>query len=519
MSIIFAQLTFGIERTDSVQSHRVPDVRIGQRSYQKVRLTAHPSDLHGDAAAERFDGDSAGSTPTEDTTVLHSTPVPATSTAVDLDEVRSMLLSESDFDMPQLTLLREAVSRQQSADVRRTSQELRASVDGDGSPSQGALVRLGVALHLLGNHRDAKAYLNRTEGHPIAAFYLGHVCIALNQPEVAVTNFAAASQSGYDAVECELQRVAALRLAGQIDEAEAALKAVAAKAVSRADYSFQMGCLLADHGDNLGAIEYFERAVDMDPHHARALFWLGNESTRHGNDEDAISLYERALSRPPLHLGTLLNLGLLYEDRESYDQAAFCFRRVLEADPTNERARLYLKDIDASEGMFYDEEHVKSEQKKQQTLDRPIGDFELSVRSRNCLDRLGIVTLGDLTDITEQELMSSRNFGETSLKEIGELLVQNHLRIGERVETRKPDTMTPPADLDPEQRAAMDRPISDLNLSVRARKCMVRLNLTGIGELLVKTPDDLLSSKNFGVTSLNEIRGKLAEIGLSLRND
>lgn len=451
--------------------------------------------------------------------MLHSTLAPATSPVVDFDEVRAMLQDTSDFGMPQLSLLLQSVNRQQATEVRRATQELLASVDDSNSPSQGALVRLGVALHLLGNHRDAVMYLTKVEGHPIASFYLGHARIALNQPDAAVACFHAAAKSGYDAVDAELQRVTALRLDGQVDDAESALKAIAAKAVSRADYSFQMGCILADQGDTLGAIEYFERAVDMDPHHTRALFWLASESSRQGNDDDAVTLYERALSRPPLHLSSLLNLGVLYEDSERYDQAAFCFRRVLEADPNNERARLYLKDIDASEGMFYDEDQVKAEQKRAHTLSRPIADFELSVRSRNCLDRLGIVTLGDLTEITERELMSSRNFGETSLKEINELLGQHGMHIGQNVETRKPDAAVPAADLDPEQRAAMERPISDLNLSVRARKCMMRLNITAIGELLSKTPDELLSSKNFGVTSLNEIRGKLAEMGLSLRND
>ena len=63
----------------------------------------------------------------------------------------------------------------------------------------------------------------------------------------------------------------------------------------------------------------------------------------------------------------------------------------------------------------------------------------------------------------------------------------------------------------PDQQAVLDRPISDLNLSVRARKCMVRLGLSTIGELLRKTGDDLLECKNFGVTSLNEVREKLTE--------
>ena len=61
--------------------------------------------------------------------------------------------------------------------------------------------------------------------------------------------------------------------------------------------------------------------------------------------------------------------------------------------------------------------------------------------------------------------------------------------------------------------------MSDLNLSVRARKCMTRLGLTTIGELIRKSADDLLECKNFGVTSLTEVREKLTQAGLSLRGE
>ena len=79
--------------------------------------------------------------------------------------------------------------------------------------------------------------------------------------------------------------------------------------------------------------------------------------------------------------------------------------------------------------------------------------------------------------------------------------------------------MYDPETLSPDERALLDRPISDLNLSVRARKCMVRLGLSTIGELLRRTGDDLLECKNFGVTSLNEVREKLSLNGLKLRGD
>jgi len=45
------------------------------------------------------------------------------------------------------------------------------------------------------------------------------------------------------------------------------------------------------------------------------------------------------------------------------------------------------------------------------------------------------------------------------------------------------------------------------------------LGLTTIGELLRKSMDDLLECKNFGVTSLNEVREKLTQNGLKLRGE
>ena len=46
--------------------------------------------------------------------------------------------------------------------------------------------------------------------------------------------------------------------------------------------------------------------------------------------------------------------------------------------------------------------------------------------------------------------------------------------------------------MSPDEQALLERPIADLNLSVRARKCMVRLGISTIGELIRRTGDDLL---------------------------
>jgi len=54
---------------------------------------------------------------------------------------------------------------------------------------------------------------------------------------------------------------------------------------------------------------------------------------------------------------------------------------------------------------------------------------------------------------------------------------------------------------------------------VRARKCTTKLGINTIGDLVRRTAEDLLECKNFGVTSLNEVREKLTERGLKLRGE
>ena len=176
--------------------------------------------------------------------------------------------------------------------------------------------------------------------------------------------------------------------------------------------------------------------------------------------------------------------------------------------------------IEASDAMFYDEELVKKQRDQDQTLNVSIADFELSARSRNCLDRMGIRTLGDLTRISEPELLASRNFGETSLKEVKAILEPRGLVIGQAItDTKQVPQQLRREDLSDELRVIYDNPVSELNLSVRSRKCVSRLGIATIGELLNRTPDELLATRNFGVTSLNEIRAKLTEMGVALRND
>jgi DNA-directed RNA polymerase subunit alpha len=60
------------------------------------------------------------------------------------------------------------------------------------------------------------------------------------------------------------------------------------------------------------------------------------------------------------------------------------------------------------------------------------------------------------------------------------------------------------------------QPVDIIELSVRASNCLKVAKIKTIGELVGKTEDELLSYKNFGKKSLDEIKDRLKEMGLSL---
>lgn len=61
-------------------------------------------------------------------------------------------------------------------------------------------------------------------------------------------------------------------------------------------------------------------------------------------------------------------------------------------------------------------------------------------------------------------------------------------------------------------------PVSELCLSIRATNCLRAANIKNIGDLIEKEEGDLLKLNNFGRSTLKEIRYKLSQWGLSLKN-
>ena len=433
------------------------------------------------------------------------------------------LLDRQPFDHSAVADLREVLGRDPSR--YRT---LRDAVAAMRDREKGAMkpdihLRLGGGEVLLGRYNSGLDHLAKAGDVGLAHFHRGIAMVSLQRWDEAAEAFAAASKAGYEPKQADLHRAGALRRAGHIDQAQKILAGLDKLAGSSAEYHYQRGSLLATDGELVEASAEFEKALNLDRDHTGALFELAYINDLYGNDETAVEYYKRCTQRPPVPLAALINLGVLYEDEMRFREAEACYRQVLAFDPAHPRARLFFRDCRASKDMYYDEEAERGVTVLRQLLEIPVTDFELSVRSRNCLRKMNIRTLGDLTRTTEAALLASKNFGETSLSEIKEMMTSKGLRLGmalEGGERAANDLRAEPIEeLTQEEKALLAKPISDLNLSVRARKCMTKLGIQTVGELIVHTGDELMECKNFGVTSLNEVREKLAEFNLKLKNE
>src|ERR1700729_1131578 len=163
-----------------------------------------------------------------------------------------------------------------------------------------------------------------------------------------------------------------------------------------ADEYFRRGRDSELGGSGEKAVEYYERALNENSDHEQAAFHLAVLYDRRAEDAKAIELYERICTSAPVSLNALVNLAVLYEDNNHYDEAYRCLDAVLRTDPNHIRARLYMKDVESARSQYYDEDGDRRGDRRSAVLEIPITDFELSVRSRNCLKKMNLRTIGDL---------------------------------------------------------------------------------------------------------------------------
>ena len=378
---------------------------------------------------------------------------------------------------------------------------------------------VGIGMYILGRDEEAVERLEAAGDCQEKFIYLGRALRRLGRFDEAVKGFQKSLGCGADSLTIAMEKVESFRLASDIEGAEKELKACVNFENVSAEYHYQLGMLAEQQGLYEQAMENYMKAVELMPEHQKALFRLAYRCDLTGDEEAAIDYYKQVVAIAPVYVNALINLAVLYEDRDDFEKAAKCIYKVLEYHPNHRRAIMFKADIESSMTMFIDEEKEKKKDYRDQILQTPISDFELSVRSRNCLRKMNIGTLDDLLNITEAELLSYKNFGETSLREIKVILDAKGLRLGMMLEEKQFAAISsyhPDGDSDADD-GVLTMSFDDLQLSVRARRALQNLTVHTVGELIHKTEAELLGCKNFGVTSLNEINKALVGLGLSLR--
>lgn len=267
------------------------------------------------------------------------------------------------------------------------------------------------------------------------------------------------------------------------------------------------------------AVERLEEAHEKFPDVDAITFQLACYQDMAGDDDRAIELYELLAEKQPTYANVLINLSVLYEDDGMYDEAEKCLHRLLQADPNHPMGRMYYEHVDGSIGMEVQEEPERRLAPRELLLSTSVTDFELSARARNCLKKMNIKSLGDLLRTTEADLLSYKNFGETSLDEIKEMLTKKGLRLGQAAdeahEIQKQEILKQVADRIPPETFA--KLVTELQLPLRASRALERLGISSVGDLAARTEAELMGVKNFGETSLDEVKKALAKLGLSLR--
>jgi DNA-directed RNA polymerase subunit alpha len=107
---------------------------------------------------------------------------------------------------------------------------------------------------------------------------------------------------------------------------------------------------------------------------------------------------------------------------------------------------------------------------------------------------------------------------DDALKEATQIL-RHHLDVFDEVSVVDIEFENEVREVSEEQnrlRNLLNMSVNEIELSVRAANCLNNANITTVGELALKSENEMLKYRNFGKKSLNEIKAKLEQLGLSL---
>ncbi|MBE3576762.1 MAG: DNA-directed RNA polymerase subunit alpha [Limnochordales bacterium] len=147
----------------------------------------------------------------------------------------------------------------------------------------------------------------------------------------------------------------------------------------------------------------------------------------------------------------------------------------------------------------------------------PIDSIYTPVRRVNY--RVSDTRVGQVTDYDrlELEVWTNRTISPDDAVASAARILIEHLELFQTLGGQTGEAEVAAEPRQDEQARLLAQPIEELDLSVRSYNCLKRAGIDTIGELVRKTEEDMMKVRNMGKKSLQEVKEKLAKLGLSLR--
>jgi DNA-directed RNA polymerase subunit alpha len=166
--------------------------------------------------------------------------------------------------------------------------------------------------------------------------------------------------------------------------------------------------------------------------------------------------------------------------------------------------------------------YVSGEDNKQP--DQPIGVIAIdSLFSPVKLVKYAVenTRVGQMTDFDKLvlEIWTDGRISPDDCLKHSAAILKHHLDVFDNVSDDSVEFESEQVEVSEEQnklRKLLNMSVNEIELSVRAANCLNNANITTVGELAMKSEQEMLKYRNFGKKSLNEIKAKLEQLGLSL---
>lgn len=164
--------------------------------------------------------------------------------------------------------------------------------------------------------------------------------------------------------------------------------------------------------------------------------------------------------------------------------------------------------------------YVTSEMNKHDNM--PIGTLPVDsiftpVKKANF--RVENTRVGNVTDYDRLiiEVWTDGTIAPEEAVSLAAKVINDHLQLFIDMNTELPNTSLMVEREENEKEKVLEMSIDELELSVRSSNCLKRTNINTVEELISKTEEEMSKVRNLGKKSLNEIKKKLADIGLSFK--